>query len=179
MKTMKVIAAGLFACALAVSVSACCACRKGKSSVPLYGTEWHLTQLYGQPVEAKGFNMTLTADGHISGLGDCNRFAGSFTLNSKQLKVADNMVVTRMMCRNQERENKFLAMLREVDSYSIDGSRLMLIKGGDVLAIFDPAPKPEPAEAAPADSIAKPTEPEEFRPLGRPILMYDREKAAE
>ncbi len=89
--------------------------------------------------------MTLNAEGKVSGQGDCNRYNGGFTQSaggktSGTLSVSDNMISTRMMCPGQEQETRFFGMLREIDSYSIDGSRLMLIKGGNVLAIFDPVP---------------------------------------
>jgi heat shock protein HslJ len=126
---------------LTLLLSSCCGCRKNKSSIPLNGTEWRLIQLNGENIAADGnYRMTLGADGHIAGIGDCNNFSGSFTQNVKVLKIGSNLVSTRKMCLNQERENKFLKMLGEIDSYSIDGDRLMLIKAGDVQAIFDPYP---------------------------------------
>ena len=132
---------------LALSLASCCGCRKSRSSVPLNGTEWKLIQLQGENIASDNYRMTLGADGLISGVGDCNRFSGSFKQNLKELSVADNLVSTRMMCLNQAREDKFLAMLRDIDSYSIDGGRLMLIKNGDGQAIFEVAPVVEAPKA--------------------------------
>ena len=132
--------------ALALFTTACCGCRKNKNTVPLTGTEWKLSQLNGEGVVSENYRMTLSAEGKITGVGDCNRFNGNFTRRAGssrvngEFSVADNLVSTRMMCLNQAREDAFLKMLREADSYSIDGERLMLIKSGDVLAIFDRAP---------------------------------------
>ncbi len=129
--------------ALALSLSACCACRKSKSSVPLLGTEWKLSQLNGANISSDKYTVTFHPEGRVSGVGDCNRFAGTFTRGtgsnstSGSLSMGSDLVSTRMMCLNQEQEDKFLGMFRTIDSYSIDGERLMLIKGGDVLAIFD------------------------------------------
>ncbi len=123
--------------ALTAALASCCGCRKNKSSISLNGTQWHLIQLGGENITSDNYLMTLGADGHISGVGDCNRFAGSFTQNLKQLKIANNLVSTRKMCLNQSREDKFLKMLSSIDSYSIDGNRLVLIKNGDVQAIFE------------------------------------------
>ena len=47
---------------------------------------------------------------------------------------------TRMMCPNQEDEDKFFDMLSQVDSYTIDGDNLMLQRGGDVVAVFEAIP---------------------------------------
>ncbi len=131
---------------LAVVVTGCCACRSSRNTIPLVGTEWKLAQMGNEPVTSDNYRMTLAEDGRISGIGDCNRFTGSFTQRagstrtSGGLTVAENLVSTRMMCPGQAREDAFLKVLREADSWSIDGDRLMLIRSGDVLAIFDPAP---------------------------------------
>jgi heat shock protein HslJ len=143
MKTMRVLST----VALAVIITACCACRGNKNAIPLTDVEWRLTQLGGENVTAgEKFRMTLASDGKISGVGDCNRYNGTFTRTagsnrtSGGLKVGGNLVATRMMCPDQARETAFLKMLTDIESWSIDGERLMLLKGGDVLAIFEPYP---------------------------------------
>ena len=139
MKTLKLIVVA----ALAFSLASCCACRKSKSNVPLLGTEWKLSQLNGANISSDKYTVMFHAEGRVSGVGDCNRFAGTFTRGagsnstSGSLSMGSDLVSTRMMCLNQEQEDKFLGMFRTIDSYNIDGDRLMLIKGGDVLAIFD------------------------------------------
>jgi heat shock protein HslJ len=131
---------------LAFVITACCACRGNKNTIPLMGTEWKLAQLNGQAVTSEGFRMTLAEDGKIAGVGDCNRYTGAFTQKAGTsrtnggLSVSENLVSTRMMCPNQALETEFLKMLTQIDSWSIDGTRLMLIQRGNVLAIFDPAP---------------------------------------
>ncbi len=117
----------------------CCPCRKSKSAhILFHGTEWQLAQLYGETVDSDNYRITFAADGSVSGTGGCNNFAGTFTQNVTQIKIADNLVSTRMHCPDQQREDKFLKMLTLTDAYSIDGLRLMLIRSGEVLAIFDP-----------------------------------------
>lgn len=139
MKTMTILAT----VSLAVIITACCPCRRQTNAIPLTGTLWSLTQLNGERVDSKNFNMTLAADGKIAGIGDCNRFSGTFSSKATkggvqgEITVNENLVSTRMMCLNQPLEDSFLRMLREVDSWNIDGERLMLIKNGDVLAIFE------------------------------------------
>ncbi len=125
---------------LALALASCCGCRKNRSSIPLNGTQWHLIQLAGENIVSDNYRMTLGADSRVSGVGDCNNFSGTFTREQKQLKIADNLVSTRKMCLNQAREDKFLKMLLAIDSYSIDGNRLVLIKNGDVQAIFEAVP---------------------------------------
>ena len=136
---------------LMVTFASCCGCRKNRSSIPLNGTRWHLIQLGGENITSDGYLMTFGTDGRISGVGDCNNFSGPFTRNLKQLKVADNLVSNRKMCLNQAREDKFLKMLLAIDSYSIDGNRLVLIKNGDVQAIFEAVPTVAEAESVSAN----------------------------
>lgn len=145
MKAIKWIAVA----ALAVVFVACCPCRKSKSAlVPFTGTEWKLIQLYGETVAAENnYRLTFAADGTLSGVGDCNRVAGKFTQNVGKLNIGENLATTRMFCPNQGREDKFFKMLTQIDSYSIDGTRMMLIRGGETLAIFEPVSLPEGAAA--------------------------------
>lgn len=139
MKNLKWIFA---VAAVALTVS-CCPCRKNKSKVPLTGIEWKLIQLYGTAIDSENYRVTFGADGSVSGVGDCNRFAGTFTMNVGALKVGENLVSTRMMCPHQQQEDSFLKMLAQADAYFIDGTRLMMIRGGEVISMFDPA---QPAE---------------------------------
>jgi len=138
---------------IALAFSACCACRRTASTLPLVGTQWQLAQLYGESVtdiRTGSYTLVLGADGRVSGRGDCNHFSGSVSgvgtgRPSGEFKTGGDMISTRMMCLGAEREARYLKMLAEVDSYNIDGSRLLLIRGGDVLAIFDRA-TPAPSE---------------------------------
>ncbi len=139
MKTITIAAVA----ALAIIVTACCPCRRSANIIPLTGTLWSLTQIGNEKIDSKNFSMTLADNGKITGIGDCNRFNGTFKSQapkgktSGKLTVNDNLVSTRMMCPNQSLEDRFLKMLLAADSWSIDGTKLMLIKGGDVLAIFE------------------------------------------
>lgn len=136
MKNLKWIVA----VAVVALVTGCCNCRRQKSAkIPLTGVEWKLSQLYGTTIDSDNYKVTFGADGSIAGVGDCNRFAGSFTMNVGALKIGDNLVSTRMMCPNQQQEDKFLKMLGQADAYYIDGTRLMLIRGGEVISVLDPA----------------------------------------
>jgi heat shock protein HslJ len=137
-KTMKNLK-WIVAVAVIALMVGCCNCRTQKSArIPLTGTEWKLSQLYGATINSDNYRVTFSADGQLAGIGDCNRFTGSYTLNAGALKVADNLVSTRMMCLNQAQEDKFLGMLRAADAYYIDGVRLVLIHNGEVIALLDP-----------------------------------------
>lgn len=130
----------LFAATVLVSVASCCPCRKSKSpSLPLTGIEWKLNQMYGTTIVSDNYRITFAADGTLAGVGDCNRFAGSFTMNVGTLKISDKIASTRMMCPNAQQETIFFQMLPQADSYFVDGTKLMLLRNGDVIALFTPA----------------------------------------
>jgi heat shock protein HslJ len=139
MKTITIFAA----VSLAVIVTACCPCRRSANTLPLAGTQWSLIQLGTEKIESENFRMTLSPDGTISGIGDCNRFSGTYRSTlpkgsiSGKITVGEGLVSTRMMCLNQGLEDRFTKMLLAADSWSIDGQKLMLIDGGDVVAIFE------------------------------------------
>lgn len=136
MKNMKWI----FAASVLVMAASCCPCRKSKSpSLPLTGVEWKLNQMYGTTIVSDNYRITFGADGAVAGVGDCNRFAGSFTMNVGSLKIGEHLAATRMMCPNQQQEDAFLRMLPQADSYHVDGRTLMLLCNGEVIALFSPA----------------------------------------
>ena len=80
MKTARLI----LAIALAVSVTACCSCRKGKKNAkPLTETTWAMVEWEGQPFKADN-NYTLVFSkekGRFGGRGDCNSIMGNYTLS--------------------------------------------------------------------------------------------------
>ena len=124
MKTARLI----LAIALAVSVTACCSCRKGKKNAkPLTETTWAMVEWEGQPFKADN-NYTLVFSkekGRFGGRGDCNSIMGNYTLS-------DNGA----MCANQAQEDKFIKELDRVDSYRIDGDLLMLMHDGEMLMVM-------------------------------------------
>ena len=123
---------------VAVLVAACCPCRKGKSlNRSIEGVEWQLKTMNAVSIESDNYRITFADDGKVFGVGDCNRFSGSFTLTDGVLDIADNMAATKMMCPNQQREDRFFQMLAKADAYYIDGSNLMLLHNGEVIAVFE------------------------------------------
>ena len=121
MKTARLI----LAIALAVSVTACCSCRKGKKNAkPLTETTWAMVEWEGQPFKADN-NYTLVFSkekGRFGGRGDC--------------KSIESVASTRAMCANQAQEDKFIKELDRVDSYRIDGDLLMLMHDGEMLMVM-------------------------------------------
>lgn len=142
MKFTKIAAALL----LSVLFVACCPCRKGKSvrtGEPLIGTNWQLTQMYGQTVSVDNNYSLLLNDDKVSGVGDCNRLMGGYTTTPDRKLSFTQMASTRMFCPNQQQEDAFLKMLGGVDAYKIDGNMLMLLDNGELVAIFEAVAAPK------------------------------------
>lgn len=140
----SVIACG--AAALLFLVGACCGCRSSKTPAhTLTSDSWQLVELGGGEKLASSGDDSYTitfdaAESRVFGCGDCNRYFGGYKeVDNRGLEMSA-MGSTRMMCPNQEAEDKFFDMLSQVDSYTVDGDNLMLQKGSDVVAVFEAIP---------------------------------------
>lgn len=83
---MKTTVRLLLIAALAVSVAACCSCRKGrKNAKPLTGTTWSLVEWQGRPFQAKdNYRLVFgTEEGRFGGRGDCNSIMGNYSVTDK------------------------------------------------------------------------------------------------
>ena len=131
-----------------LAVSACCPCRKQKSTpknqLPLLQTEWSLSHLHARGIVPEGnYWIVFESDSTFHGVGDCNRFFGSYSQTNGRLSIHENIGMTRMACPNGKQEGEFLKMLSEADSYRIDGSTLMLLKEGEVIGVMEGKTAPE------------------------------------
>ena len=137
MKFLKII----LVAAVGILITSCCSCRKntGKASAPLVGTQWTLIQLDGKLVQANGnYFLTLNEEeGRINGRGDCNSFAGSYTLPASGGIQMSGIVSTRAFCPNQQQEDRFLKVLGAIDRYEVDGKLLMLYTNNELTAVLE------------------------------------------
>lgn len=102
------------------------------------GTEWQATILDGSNIDAKGESYTLVfgPENKLSGMGDCNRIMGGYSLINQNGLEIKTLASTRMFCPDQEMETRFIKLLESVDSYTIDGNNLMLLSGGDIKIVL-------------------------------------------
>ncbi|MDR2466592.1 MAG: META domain-containing protein [Prevotellaceae bacterium] len=129
-------------------------CAKGKYCP--YG-EWTLVSVKsaaGETLKADTPEKTPTVkfekDGKVSGFGGCNRYTGTFTTDVKaSLKFASPLAATKKMCLGATIEDAYFAAIATVDGYKIDGDKLILTKGGQEVAVFNPS-----AAAACTDNAA-------------------------
>lgn len=74
----------------------------------------------------------------ISGFAGCNQYHGQLILDDKYLKIV-GVVATKMACPVLDEEEEFLAILQEVEQYSIAENELSLWSGGQLLLKFKKA----------------------------------------
>ena len=84
-------------------------------------------------------NLTIEFDektNHVSGFSGCNRFSGSYTIDGNNIKFSP-LASTRMMCLNDINiiESHILSFLNDVNSFSIKGNNLTLLKGNKPLIV--------------------------------------------
>ena len=122
-----------------LSVVACCPCRfSRKNARPLVGTEWHLVQLRGNDVnfDAQSFNINFGDNGTLTGIGACNRFTAPYTTGENRTIDINTIASTRRFCPNIEAEQTMFGELDNAAHYEIDGPMLLLLKDGEIRAIF-------------------------------------------
>ncbi len=134
----KIVLVALFGLIMA----SCCNCYKAsvRSQTPVSGNAWQLVQMDGRTFDAPedAFVLTFGNDGRVSGRGSCNRLSGTYENdNSKGTLSMGAMVSTRMMCPDQQNEDRFVKLLGEVDGYTIDGQMLMLFTRGERKLMFE------------------------------------------
>jgi heat shock protein HslJ len=110
-------------------------CVSETNDVNLTGTSWKLVELEGASstpgAGGKEPFLSFTEDGKVSGFAGCNRFTGTTQSDDDGLSFSP-LAATRMACaEGMEQENRFLAMLAEVERYSIRGNDLALYGGGE------------------------------------------------
>lgn len=84
--------------------------------------------------------LELRADGMVSGMGGCNRYAGSAQIDGDAIKFLP-MGSTRMACSPaiMKQESKFHATLEKVTAWRVDepkGKLVLLDKGGFVVMVL-------------------------------------------
>lgn len=131
---------------LAVLMASCCPCRKSNpgSASAFVDKEWKLIQK-GSTVlpnrEMDNYTLSFSNDGKVTGMGDCNRFSGSYIYSvSKKIDIMQ-LASTRMGCLDMTAENEYLDFLRNADYISVDGNLLVMeIQKGQKL-IFEQVKK--------------------------------------
>ena len=91
-----------------------------------------------QPYKYWGRTPSLvinTSSRVFSGTTGCNSMSGSFNFSGNDLQFNKNISTSRMNCNDYD-EAGFLAALKKVDSYNLNGNLLELKQGSTVLLTF-------------------------------------------
>ena len=122
-----------------IAVGCCSPCRsRVKNAKPLEGTVWHLVKVGGDsltlPVDE--FNIILNENG-LGGRGACNSLLGQYATGDKKALRFSHLGSTKMLCpHNEALETKLAQTLAKTTHYDIDYDMLMLMRNGEILAVF-------------------------------------------
>lgn len=136
----KIVIVALAVLALSVTISSCCACRKGSPQIgKLENATWRLIELNLNPIENSGITLRLDPNEKmIYGTAPCNNFFGGYSiLEEKDNIKIGNIGSTRKACQGMELENKFTAQLSEIVRVKIEDDYLMMINSqGALVAVL-------------------------------------------
>ena len=88
------------------------------------GDQWRATDVNGYPVAAeRAPTLRLEAGERVSGTTGCNNYSGSYRVASRDRISFGPLAVTRMACEPplMEQERRFLAIMAQVQGYSLYG----------------------------------------------------------
>jgi hypothetical protein len=102
------------------------------------GKLWSLVKLNGQPITLEKPPTIQFQGGKLSVFGGINRISGSYALLGNQSLVLGELASTRMAGSPElgKIESEFSSALASVDAFHVEGKRLDLLKGTEVVAVF-------------------------------------------
>ena len=122
-----------------LTVGCCSSCRwRYKNAKPLEGTTWHLVKVGGESLTLpyESFNIILN-ENSLGGRGACNSLLGQYATGEKFALRFSHLGSTKMLCPNNEAlEMQLIKLLSQTTHYDIDFDMLMLMKEGEVIAVF-------------------------------------------
>jgi putative lipoprotein len=110
----------------------------------LKDTYWKLNELNGTKItmataQPREVRITLASeDARASGFSGCNSFTGVYKQKGNALRFTQ-MAGTLSACESplMALESQFITMLNAINAYRIEGERLLLLNGDQVLARFE------------------------------------------
>ncbi len=105
----------------------------GEPAALLQGGEWTVDDLAGKaPLKDSKVTLAFGADGSLSGSSSCNRLATTYALTGESLAIKQG-AGTMMACDQpiMEQEGAFLALLSQVNAFSVADDGALLLKAPD------------------------------------------------
>lgn len=116
-----------------------------KNKLSLYGTKWMLKSM-NQPGDSanlspisnqRAFIVFDEAKMSAGGNASCNHFGSALSVDNDSINFR-NIFSTKMYCEDvQQTENRYLELLGRVNSFRIEGSKLLLSENGKVILEFE------------------------------------------
>ncbi len=105
----------------------------------LEAAAWELITLHNSPPIAKSKISISFENGEISGNAGCNSYFGNYAVKGREIQFGP-IAMTEMACLDpdgaMEQEQAYLALLAEIDSFSVEGDQLILRKDGQEQLVF-------------------------------------------
>ena len=127
-----------------LALIAACATGVRAASAPLTDVRWRLVELEGAPALAPSTQRTANlqfggGDARVTGFSTCNNLFGGYdTPGGDSLRLTD-LASTKMACDDPalaQQEQRFMAVLRQVERFAIAGDTLTLFGCTGPLARF-------------------------------------------
>jgi heat shock protein HslJ len=100
---------------------------------PLVGTPWRLEDLDRKGIiDRSRITLVLGADGRLAGHAGCNRYFGSYTLESGTLRIDERIGSTRMACAAESlmyQEQRFFELLPLMHEAAVDETGALILGG--------------------------------------------------
>ncbi len=99
----------------------------------LQGAPWQVVSLEGGTVEpSHRLSIQFHEGGRVAGIAACNQFTGEYRLDGESLGMG-RVATTRMACDGvlMDLENRFLALLAQVQRFDTDGAGELSLLGAD------------------------------------------------
>ncbi|WP_243855566.1 YbaY family lipoprotein [Sphingobium vermicomposti] len=83
-------------------------------------------------IDSSNVTVQFSQGGRVSGSAGCNRFTGDYSLDGQSLRIGP-LAVTRRACVTAlgNQETRFLAILQDVTSWSVNGNGSVLLRAED------------------------------------------------
>lgn len=109
-------------------------------------TTWLLESLNGEkivyPADHKQNFIIFKGESEgfkLNGFAGCNNISATYDVGDHNTFKIGDVISTKMMCSFADLENKFLKMMKDANSYKIEGYYLTIFNGEQELAVFKDA----------------------------------------
>jgi heat shock protein HslJ len=141
-------------------LSGCGPSAEEQATAELVGTQWQWVELDERDSTAKTtvpaeqiFTLEFQEGGTFTGQADCNFIGGTFEIGDESMTIQPGPS-TRAYCGDQSLYERYIRLLGEVVSYSIEGSELRLSLASEAGEMqFGDMGSSGPAADAPADML--------------------------